>query len=165
MNSNTLFDITREYLEVFDRIEIDEETGEILNAEELDTLQGAFDEKAESVACYIKNLDAFTKDIKEEEAKMAERRKSAEKKVEYFKRYLTSCLDAVGRDKLETPKVKIGFRKSTQVQIDDESSLPSDFVVETVTTKPDKTAIKKAIQAGQEVTGASLIENRNIQIK
>lgn len=83
MNSNTLFDITMEYLEVFDRIEIDEETGEILNAEELDTLQGAFDEKAESVACYIKNLDAFTKDIKEEEAKMAERRKSAEKKVEY----------------------------------------------------------------------------------
>ena len=28
-----------------------------------------------------------------------------------------------------------------------------------------KTAIKKAIQAGQDVTGASLAENRNIQIK
>ena len=28
-----------------------------------------------------------------------------------------------------------------------------------------KTAIKKAIQAGQDVTGASLVENRNIQIK
>ena len=35
----------------------------------------------------------------------------------------------------------------------------------TVTTKPDKTAIKKAIQAGEDVTGASLVENRNIQIK
>ena len=34
-----------------------------------------------------------------------------------------------------------------------------------MTTKPDKTAIKKAIQAGQDVTGASLVENRNIQIK
>ena len=28
-----------------------------------------------------------------------------------------------------------------------------------------KTAIKKAIQSGQEVSGASLVENRNLQIK
>ena len=48
---------------------------------------------------------------------------------------------------------------------DDEKALPADFVVETVTTKPDKTAIKKAIQSGQEVSGASLVENRNLQIK
>ena len=46
-----------------------------------------------------------------------------------------------------------------------EKALPADFVVETVTTKPDKTAIKKAIQSGQEVSGASLVENRNLQIK
>ena len=50
-------------------------------------------------------------------------------------------------------------------QIDDEGALPSDFVTTTVTTKPDKTAIKKAIQAGQAVAGAVLVENQNLQIK
>ena len=67
---------------------------------------------------------------------------------------------SVGRDKVETARTKIGFRKSTQVQIDDEGALPSDFVTTTVTTKPDKTAIKKAIQAGQAVAGAVLVENQ-----
>ena len=57
-----------------------------------------------------------------------------------------------------------GERDNSEASID-EKALPADFVVETVTTKPDKTAIKKAIQAGEDVTGASLVENRNIQIK
>ncbi len=163
--SNSLYEIAREYLEAFDHLEVDEETGEILNFEAVDALAGTFEEKAESVACYIKNLDAFAGDLKAEEANLAERRKSAEKRVENLKKYLTSCLDAVGRDKVETAKVRVSFRKSVSVSIDDEQAVPADFIVETVSTKPDKTAIKKAIQAGQEIAGASLVENRNIQIK
>ena len=46
--NNSLYEITREYLEAFDRLEVDEETGEILNFEAVDTLAGAFEEKAES---------------------------------------------------------------------------------------------------------------------
>ena len=82
-----------------------------------------------------------------------------------MKKYLSSCLAAVGKEKVETAKARISFRKSVQVQIDDEAAIPADYVTTTVTKKPDKTAIKKAIQAGANVTGASLVENRNIQIK
>ena len=130
--NNTLYEITDKYLKVLDNLEIDEETGEILNAEE---------------------------------ANLAKRRKQTEKRIDYLKNVLTACLDAAGRDKVETTKVRVSFRKSVAVSIDDEKALPADFVVETVTTKPDKTAIKKAIQSGQEVSGASLVENRNLQIK
>ena len=49
--NNTLYEITDKYLKVLDNLEIDEETGEILNAEELDELSGAFEEKSEAVAC------------------------------------------------------------------------------------------------------------------
>lgn len=150
--NNTLYEITDKYLKVLDNLEIDEETGEILNAEELDELSGAFEEKSEAVACYIKNSEVFIGDLKAEEANLAKRRKQTEKRIDYLKNVLTACLDAAGRD-------------SVAVSIDDEKALPADFVVETVTTKPDKTAIKKAIQSGQEVSGASLVENRNLQIK
>ena len=163
--NNNLYEITSEYLEALDCLEIDEETGEILYFEAVDELAGSFEEKAESVACYIKNLDAFAGNLKAEEANLADRRKRTEKRVENMKKYLTSCMDAVGRDKIETAKVRVSFRKSVAVNIEDEQALPADFIVETVSTKPDKTAIKKAIQAGQGITGASLIENRNIQIK
>lgn len=36
--NNTLYEITDKYLKVLDNLEVDEETGEILNAEELDEL-------------------------------------------------------------------------------------------------------------------------------
>lgn len=157
--TNTLYEISADFLAALDAMEVDPDTGELLNADQLDALSAAFDEKAEATALYIKNLTAFVGDVK------AERRKTAEKRVERLKDLLASSMLSVGRDKVETARTKIGFRKSTQVQIDDEGALPPDFVTTTVTTKPDKTAIKKAIQAGQAVAGAVLVENQNLQIK
>ena len=150
--TNTLYEISADFLAALDAMEVDPDTGELLNADQLDAL-------------YIKNLTAFVGDVKAEEAALAERRKTAEKRVERLKDLLASSMLSVGRDKVETARTKIGFRKSTQVQIDDEGALPPDFVTTTVTTKPDKTAIKKAIQAGQAVAGAVLVENQNLQIK
>lgn len=161
----SLYEIGADLLAALDSLEVDEETGEILDFSTVEALGVQFEEKAEGVACYIKNLTTFAGNLKAEEDALAARRKTAEKRIENVKKYLTSCLDIVGRDKVETAKARISFRKSVQVQIDDEAALPVDFVTQTVTTKPDKTAIKKAIQGGQEVAGASLIENRNIQIK
>ena len=113
--NNSLYEITREYLEAFDRLEVDEETGEILNFEAVDALAGVFEEKAESVACYIKNLEAFIGSLKTEESSLAERRKSAERKVDNMKKYLTSCLDAAGREKvsarIKKHKLNVNYSK------------------------------------------------------
>lgn len=164
MNAS-LYEISTDFLKALDGLEVDEETGEIKNFDAVESLNAQFEEKAESVACYIKNLAAFADDLKAEEDTLSARRKSAERRIDSMKKYLTSCLESVGKDKVETVRARISFRKSVQVQIDDEKALPADYITTTVTVKPDKTAIKKAIQAGQDVTGASLVENRNIQIK
>lgn len=115
--NNTLYEITDKYLKVLDNLEIDEETGEILNAEELDELSGAFEEKSEAVACYIKNSEVFIGDLKAEEANLAKRRKQTEKRIDYLKNVLTACLDAAGRDKVETTKVRVSFRKSVAATV------------------------------------------------
>lgn len=161
----SLYEISADFLKALDGLEVDEETGEITNFDAVESLNAQFEEKAESVACYIKNLAAFADDLKAEEDTLSARRKSAERRIDSMKKYLTSCLESVGKDKVETVRARISFRKSVQVQIDDEKALPADYTTTTVTVKPDKTAIEKAIQAGQDVTGASLVENRNIQIK
>lgn len=161
----SLYEISADFLKALDGLEVNEETGEITNFDAVEALNAQFEDKAESVACYIKNLTAFVADLKTEEDALAARRKTAERRVDSVKKYLTSCMESVGKDKVETAKARISFRKSVQVQIDDEKALPADYTTTTVTVKPDKTAIKKAIQAGQDVTGASLVENRNIQIK
>ena len=159
----SLYEISADFLKALDGLEV--ETGEITNFDAVEALNAQFEDKAESVACYIKNLTAFVADLKTEEATLAARRKTAERRVDSVKKYLTSCMESVGKDKVETAKARISFRKSVQVQIEDEAALPADYVTTTVTKNPDKTAIKKAIQGGQDVTGASLVEKRNIQIK
>ena len=161
----SLYEISADFLKALDGLELDEETGEITNFDTVEALNAQFEDKAESVACYVKNLTAFAANLKAEEDALSARRKTAERRIDSMKKYLTSCMESVGKDKVETAKARISFRKSVQVQIDDEKALPADYVTTTVTVKPDKNAIKKAIQAGEDVTGASLVEDRNIQIK
>lgn len=161
----SLYEISADFLKALDSLEVDEDTGEIINFDAVEALGAKFDDKAESVACYIKNWAAFAGNLKAEEEALAARRKAAERRVDSMKKYLSSCMEAVGRDKVETAKARISFRKSVQVYVADEAALPADYVTTTVTTKPDKTAIKKAIQGGQTVAGAFLVENRNLQIK
>ena len=162
---NSLYDLSNAYTSAMNKLDIDEETGEILNLGELDAITGEFEDKAESVACYIKNLMAFSEAAKKEADAITKRSKAAEKKATGLMNYLTACMDAVGRDKVETARAKISFRKSTQVNIIDSEAIPALLMVTSVSTKPDKVAIKAAIQSGKAVAGAELVENRNIQIR
>ena len=69
--TNTLYEISADFLAALDAMEVDPDTGELLNADQLDTLSAAFDEKAEATALYIKNLTAFVGNVKAEEAALA----------------------------------------------------------------------------------------------
>ena len=156
----TLFDINKAILE-FD-YEIDEETGEILNAEELDALELARDEKIEGVGLWIKNLQAEAEAVKKEKDAMADRQRRLEKKAESLKNYLAWALKG---EKFSTPRIAMSWRKSESVLIPDEALLDDRFVNITMIKKPDKKLIKDTLKAGLEVPGAELVTKQNLQIK
>ena len=156
----TLFDINKAILE-FD-YEIDEETGEILNAEALDALQLAREEKIEGVGLWIKNLQAEAEAVKKEKDAMAERQRRLEKKAESLKDYLAYALHG---EKFSTPRIAMSWRKSESVLIPDEALLDDRFVNITMIKKPDKKLIKDTLKAGREVPGAELVTKQNLQIK
>lgn len=156
----TLFDINKAILE-FD-YEIDEETGEILNAEALDALQLAREEKIEGVGLWIKNLQAEAEAVKKEKDAMAERQRRLEKKAESLKNYLAYALQG---EKFSTPRIAMSWRKSESVLIPDEALLDDRFVNITMIKKPDKKLIKDTLKAGREVPGAELVTKQNLQIK
>ena len=160
----SLYKISEEFVSAFENIEVDE-NGEILDLSALEEVDGEFDNKAENIALYIKNLSSMSAQIKGEEANLYGRRKSIDNKVDSLKQYLSGCMDRVGKDKLETPKCRVSFRSSTAVKIENESDLPEEFVKVTETKKPDKKALGEAIKAGREIDGVSLVTSRNIQIK
>lgn len=156
----TLFDINKAILE-FD-YEIDEETGEILNAEELDALELARDEKIEGVGLWIKNLQAEAEAVKKEKDAMADRQRRLEKKAESLKNYLAWALKG---EKFSTPRIAMSWRKSESVLIPDEALLDDRFVNIQMIKKPDKKLIKDTLKAGLEVPGAELVTKQNLQIK
>jgi hypothetical protein len=59
---------------------------------------------------------------------------------------------------------KFGTRKSSQVIVEDVNSLPKEYKTIKVTESADKVALKKAIQAGEEIKGVHIQENINLKI-
>ena len=86
-------------------------------------------------------------------------------RIDYLADATSEVLQACGIERIDGVQSVISFRRSEQTVIDNESELPAEYIVTKITTVPDKTKIKNAIKAGQEVAGARLVEKRNIQIK
>jgi hypothetical protein len=62
------------------------------------------------------------------------------------------------------PNHELTSRKSQAVEIDDEDSLPSEWLAHKTTSQPDKAAIKEALKAGHLIPGAQLVSRRSWRI-
>lgn len=140
---------------------VDQETGEIIDLEQLDKLQVEREEKIENIGCWIKNLLSDAEQLKTEADKLTARKKAAENKAESLKHFLQGYLAG---EKFKTPKLVISYRKSKSVDVQDWKLLTEDYLIYKEPT-PNKTAIKKALEAGKEIEGCALVENQNMQIK
>lgn len=156
----TLYDIDKALMDF--EFEVDEETGEILNAADLDELNLAREQKIENIGLYIKNLEAEKDAVKHEKDNFADRQKRLEKKIESLKGYLTYALDG---QKFSTPRVAVSFRKSESVLVKDEYLVPDNYCEYTMVRRPNKTMLKDALKKGEEIMGVELLEKRNISIK
>lgn len=148
---------------------VDFESGEILDPERLDALQMEREAKLEGVACYIKNLTADAKAIREEEKALAERRNAAEKRVERLSKWLTNALQG---EKFSTAKVAVSFRRSEGLEVIDMDSFcvwamgnGRDDLLTFQHPKVNATAVKDAIKSGADIPYARIEERMNLQIK
>ena len=140
---------------------VDMETGEIIDIERLSSLQMERDQKIEGIGCWIKNLLADAKALKEEKDNLAARQKAAENKAASLKEFLSSYLNG---EKFKTAKVAISYRKSDSVVVAENAIVPEEFL-KYVEPTPDKVGLKAALKAGKEIPGITLVTSQNIQIK
>lgn len=151
-----LFEIDQEIMSC-----IDEESGELLDEEKFEELQIARDVKIENLGCWIKNLEAEAAALKAEEQAFNERRKSVERQIANKKQYLGRFLDG---QKFETARVKMTFRKSESLEVADDAIIPAEFYKQK-DPELNKADLKKAVKAGLEIDGVSIVEKQNLQIK
>ena len=154
-----LYDLVRE-IEDFE-FEIDEETGEILNANDLDNLELEKNEKIEQLCLYIKNLKSDAAAYKAEKDSFAKKQKAAENKAESIKNYIAYILAG---ENFKTDRVTVSYRRSEQVECPDMSLVDDDYL-RFKEPELDKTKIKKALKDGIKVGGCMLVERQNMNIK
>lgn len=89
----------------------------------LEGIEGEFDEKAESIAVYIKQLKAEANILKFEKSAIAKRQSQKEREVEKLAAHLLNAMKAIGRSKVDMPHAVVSIRNNApSLVIDDEIS-------------------------------------------
>ena len=149
---------------------VDADTGEMTCTEE--EMLAQIEAVKMDFAAVIRNLRneyinkvAEAEALKAEKAKLAARQKSAENAADRAKRWLAYLTKG---EKYSDGVVKIGYRKSEALAIDDRESLLAwaidnqKFLKEPELREAD---IKAAIKAGENVPFAHIEERQNVQVK
>lgn len=137
----------------------------------MDTLEGSsteIEEKIESYAFVIRNMEALPNTIKAEEKRLAERRKAIENRIDNIKNWLLINMQASKITKIDSPIFTIAIQNNpASVVIDNEALIPVDYlrVPEMPPSLPDKALIKQAINDGFEVPGAHMQNTQRLVIK
>lgn len=158
-----LYEIAPALRFALDDIVVDEETGEILNADNLHAVEAEASEKIEATALYLRELDAEAKAAKDEADRMIARVKSMQKRSDYLKAMLLDALHATG--KVKTARVTVSIRTTQAVEIAEGANLPEAYTTVKTTVSPNKVAIKQALLDGVEVPGCHIEERESVQIR
>lgn len=178
----TLYELTNDFSELFGQLD-DMLDNENLTVEERDELSQAwfdtlemieaeFDDKAENIAVLAKQLTAEAEIIKKEEVSLARRRMARENAVKRLKGYLLQSMEATDRRKIDKPRARISLRNNPEsVQIENDT----EFINWAMNNREDllrykdpeisKSAVKQALNDGEEIPGASLVRTKSVLIK
>lgn len=161
---SSLYNLTNDYLALQEMAQ-NTETAEDMQALEdtISSIADAIEVKGENYAKLIKCLDADNEGIKKEISRLQKAKKANENLVNRLKANMDESLKAVGSDKLKCGTFTFSYRKTKSVEILDLNALPSDY--KAIEYKPDKNAIKKAINDGEAVAGAALVEKNTLQLR
>lgn len=158
-----LFNIKQEYINLVNSIidnngELSPELSQALAINETE-----LKEKAINYGYVIRSFEYENDIIDAEIKRLKALKEQKEKAIQKLKDAVSDAMNLYGIEKVESPALKLSFRKSESVEISE--NLDKRFMIEKVTLQPDKVAIKEAIKKGEQVDGAVLVINQNLQIK
>ena len=159
----TLYELTNDLL----TLQAEQENADIDDQVFRDTLEGldgAFEDKCDGWAKWIRGMKLDVQSLKDEEARLALRRKRIETAISKAEETMAQYMRVVGKTKFKTALFSYSFRKSQAVEITNESELPKWALIEQA-PKISKTEIKEHLKNGETVPGAKLVENESLQIK
>lgn len=134
----------------------------------LEGLEGEIEIKAQSVAAYTLNLEAYAKAAKEASKQLAERARRIERRADALREYMRGQLEALKLTKIDGPEFTVAVRKNPpSVQVAADADLGDEWMVFPDAPPPtaDKRKIGEALKAGQTIPGCSLTQTTRLDIR
>lgn len=153
-----LYDIA----EIYENLEnIDDEVA-VTTA--MDAVDAALEEKLESTAKVIRNLEAEAEALDAEEKRLKTRKTAVRNRIADIKGYVQGNLEAMGKDKVSSGIFKWSIQANKpSVNILDEDLIPDAYWE--IERKPMKAEIKKAIEAGELTEGVELVRTKSLRLR
>jgi hypothetical protein len=161
---NNLFQITAKARELSLALESGELTEELEN--ELVINQTELQEKAINYGSAMRSLESDVSIIDEEIKRLTALKKAKTGAIDRMKESVLNAMLIYGIEKVASPTLNLSVRNNPEsVDIPMTELLDAKFLVTKTTVSPDKVAIKKAIQNGENVEGATLVRTQSLLIK
>lgn len=158
----TIYEITNDYLQLMQMMEDPELDPQTL-ADTMEGIEGELEDKADNYARVMKNMEADLNGIKAEIERLSTRKKTIENNIKRMKEALQFSMETTGKTKFKTDLFSFGIRKNAPAVVMDEpyiENVPERFLKYSDPTI-NKTAIKEAIQNGEDLEGLAHLESKN----
>lgn len=135
---------------------------------ELLRLEDNLQHKVDDYAGFIRQIEGFASDCKEESQRLGQRSGMWERKASYLRQRLLEALQRLGTDKLATAKntVSVCLNSKAPLTISNVNAVPDTFLRVKVETSPDLEAIREHLEAGNVLSFASLEpKGKHLRIK
>lgn len=155
----TLYQLKEEYAQLLALAE-EPETDAATLMDTLEGLHGEIEDKAEGYVCVIKELEAEIDKFKAESDRLASYCLTLSNRVRAMKLSLLDTMDTMGANKIQTEHFRVSIAKNGGKQpmyVDPNiEAIPEEFIIRR--PEPDKEKIREALDAGQELEFAKLLE-------
>ena len=157
-----LFQLVGQYKKIQ---EMADELDEMTLVDTLESIEDAIEVKIENTAKLIKTWEAEAKVIKEEENRLATRRKTLENKIATLKAQIQGHLEELGLNKVKTPTLTVSLRNNPySVHVVNEGMIPEQFLIPQA-PKVNKQEIAAALKEGRVIGGVELVRTKGVSIK
>ena len=170
-----LYEFNNQFMELREMAEMldyDNETGEIIDNSSVikelwSELNLSLEAKLENAAYLIKELDIAEVALRAEVDRLNKKARVIAKNADRIRELMQYALKASEQDKIKTNKFTFSLRKSSSLEIDEMicplALMPKQFV--RTKSEFDKTAITKALKAGEFIEGCIMTEKESLQIR
>lgn len=164
-----LYEINQKYLEILDAIENEEIPVDCIK-DTLDSIEGDFELKIDSIVSYIKNLKIEKEAIKDEIKTLQSRVKSKENKIDGLTEYVKTSMEIFNKKKIETSRNVISLRKTPEKLVIKNEELAKEKLTKIeggviIETRINKQLLKEKLKEGEKFEFAELKAGKTLTIK